>query len=57
MRRLPVPNAKEVEQFRVLCERKFSVKLSRPEAMEWATRLLHIFCLTSHEIYSLRQEE
>jgi hypothetical protein len=57
MRRLPVPNGKEVEEFRDLCERKFSVKLSRSEASDWAMRLLHIFYLTSHEIYSLRQEE
>jgi hypothetical protein len=57
MMRLPMPNAKEVEEFRLLCEQKFSVKLSRSEALDWATRLLHIFYLTSHEIYSLRQEE
>jgi len=57
MLRLPVPNAQEVEEFRVLCERRFSVTLSSAEALDWATRLLHLFYLTSHEIYSLRQEE
>jgi hypothetical protein len=57
MDKLPMPNEKEVLEFKLLCEKKFSVKLSQEEAIDWATRLLHIFYLTSHEIYSLRQEE
>lgn len=54
---LPVPNAVEVEEFRVLCERQLNEKLSNEESLEWATRFLQFFYLTSHEIYTLRQKE
>lgn len=48
---LPVPNAQEVEEFRVLCKGRIPVTLSCAEALDWAIRLLHLFYLTSYQIF------
>ena len=55
--KVPVPNEKEILAFQDLYEQKFSEKLSFEEARDAATRLLQLFFLTSHAIYSLRQKE
>lgn len=54
---LPVPNDKEVQRFKLLYKERFSVTLTDAEALDTATRLLQLFYLTSHAIYSLRKEK
>ena len=42
---LPVPSAKEVEAFRVLYAEHFCVQLDFEEALDLATRYLHLFII------------
>jgi len=51
--RLPIPNAKEVEEFRRLCKEQYNIDLNDQEAFEEATRLVHLICLLNDAIYPL----
>lgn len=54
---LPMPNAQEVERFKVLYEGKFSVKLSSEEALELTTKALHLYYIKHHAILHLQSKE
>jgi len=55
--RLPVPNAQEVESFRLLYKRRFGVSLSPEDALEVATRFLQLHFLKYHAIHTILPEE
>jgi len=55
--RLPIPNAKEVEEFQRLYKERYGVMLTTDEALDTATRLVHLVCLLNDAIYPLRQKE
>ena len=55
--RLPIPNAKEVSEFQLLYSQRFNVTLTKDEALDTATRLVHLFCLLNDEIHSIRKEK
>jgi hypothetical protein len=55
--RLPLPSPAEVEEFRLLYEKRFRVTLTPDEALETATRLVQLFCLLNDEIYPLRKKK
>lgn len=55
--RLPMPNAKEVADFQLLYSQSFNVTLTKEEALDTATRLVHLFCLLNDEIHFIRKEK
>lgn len=55
--RLPLPNEKEVEQFRVLYQRKTGTVLTPVQAGEAARRVLHFYFLANYAIHSIQPEE
>lgn len=55
--RLPMPSEEEIEQFRVLYQRKVGRLLTPGEAREAATRVLHFYFLTNYAIHSIQPEE
>ena len=55
--RLPIPNASEALEFQALYKVRFAVTLTSEEALDTATRLVHLFCLLNDAIYPLRQKE
>ncbi len=55
--RLPSPSPEQIESFKVLYERKFSVTLTSTEAADVSTRFLQLYFLFTYAIHSVRQEE
>lgn len=55
--RLPIPNESELIRFQALYAEHFGVTLTTDEALDTATRLVHLFCLLNDAIYPLRKEE
>ena len=51
--RLPVPNAEEVEAFRLLCNEKFSLELTPDEAQHYATKIVQLYYALHYEIHPL----
>lgn len=51
--RLPVPSAKEVESFRVLCKRELSLELTHDEAQHYATKIVQLYYALNYEIHPL----
>jgi hypothetical protein len=54
---LPCPKGDDVEAFRALYNAKVSLELSSEEALEVATKALHLFYVKHHAILHLRKEE
>jgi len=48
---LPTPNQKEVQESKALCKRRMNIELTDDEALDGATRLLHVFILSSEPVY------
>jgi hypothetical protein len=51
--RLPIPNAEEVEAFRVLCKKKFSLELNPDEALHYATKIVQLFYVRYYGVHPL----
>jgi hypothetical protein len=54
---LPCPNDDDVKAFRALYNAKFSLELSSEEALDVATKALHLYYVKHHAILHLRKEE
>ena len=57
MMRLPMPNAEEVDEFKVLYKKQTGVELTEQEAREAATILVHLFFIQHYGIHPLCPKE